>query len=70
MSINTPAKRSSALDHEEVWASGMPLPDGAVGQGDRQHLIWTYSGSGVSDIVFRVTLSPLGTRAGSRHEHL
>lgn len=44
MAIDTAAKRSSCLDHEEVWQFGMPLPDGAIGQGDRQHLVWTYSG--------------------------
>ena len=44
MAIDTAAKRSSALDHEEVWQWAAPLPDGAIGQGDRQHAIWTYSG--------------------------
>jgi len=44
MAIDSPAKRSSALDHEEVWQWGAPLPDGTIGQGDRQHSIWSYSG--------------------------
>lgn len=44
MAIDTAAKRSSALDHEEVWQWGTPLPDGTIGQGDRQHSIWSYSG--------------------------
>ena len=44
MPIDTAAKRSSALDHEEVWESGAPIPDGAISQGDRQHALWSYSG--------------------------
>ena len=42
--IDTAAKRSSALDHEEVWQFGLPIPDGSADQGDRQHLAWSYSG--------------------------
>ena len=44
MSIDTAAKRSSALDHEEPWQFGIPLPDGAISQADRQHLAFCYSG--------------------------
>ena len=44
MAIDTAAKRSSALDHEEPWQWGAPLPDGTIGQGDRQHSIFSYSG--------------------------
>lgn len=44
MAIDTAAKRSSSLDHEEPWQWGAPLPDGTIGQGDRQHSIWSYSG--------------------------
>ena len=42
--LDTAAKRNSGLDHEEVWQWGTPIPDGAIGQGDRQHSIWSYSG--------------------------
>jgi len=44
MAIDTAAKRSSALDHEEIYQFAAPLPDGTIGQGDRQHSIWSYSG--------------------------
>ena len=44
MAIDTAAKRSSSLDHEEPWTWGAPLPDGVIDQGDRQHSIWSYSG--------------------------
>src|SRR3972149_6490001 len=44
MAIDTAAKRSSCLDFEEVWTAGIPFPDGAVAQADRQHLLWSYSG--------------------------
>ena len=50
MAIDTAAKRSSCLDFEEVWTAGIPLPDGAVGQADRQHLLWSYSGILVSAV--------------------
>lgn len=48
--IDTAAKRSSALDHEEVWQAGIPLPDGAVSHGDRRHLLHSYGG--VSFVVY------------------
>lgn len=44
MAIDTAAKRSSALDFEEVWQTGAPLPDGAIAIGDRYHLAFSYSG--------------------------
>lgn len=44
MAMDTAAKRSSSLDHEEPWTWGAPLPDGVINQGDRQHSIWSYSG--------------------------
>ena len=44
MAIDTASKRSSALDFEEVWQAGVPLPDGAISQADRQHLAYSYSG--------------------------
>lgn len=44
MAIDTAAKRSSALDYEEVWQFGIPFPDGTISQADRQHLLWGYSG--------------------------
>ena len=48
MAIDTSAKRSSALDHEEPWQFGIPFPDGTISQADRQHLAHTYSGILVS----------------------
>lgn len=73
MAIDTAAKRSSCLDHEEVWQFGIPLPDGTIGQGDRQHLIWTYSGilaisavSAPGEIVFwRGSVDSTPTFSGS-----
>jgi hypothetical protein len=44
MAIDTAAKRVSSLDHEAVWAAGLPLPDGTIDAADRQHSLWTYSG--------------------------
>jgi len=44
MAIDTAAKRSSALDHEEPWQFGTPFPDGTISQADRQHLAHIYGG--------------------------
>lgn len=38
MAIDTASKRVSAL------RKTLPLPDGTIAQGDRQHIIWNYSG--------------------------
>ena len=54
MAIDTAAKRSSCLDFEEVWTAGIPFPDGAVAQADRQHLLWSYSGILVSPAAVSV----------------
>lgn len=38
MAVDTAAKRASAL------AMTLPIPDGTIDQGDRQHVLWTYGG--------------------------
>jgi hypothetical protein len=38
MAIDTAAKRVSAL------RKTLPLPDGAIAQPDRQHVLWQYNG--------------------------
>ncbi len=43
MAVDTRAKRFSIMD-SSIGASSMPLADGSFAQGDRQHLIWGYSG--------------------------
>lgn len=42
--MDTPSKRLSTLDWDQVWNSGLPIPDGSIGQGDRFQGTWTYSG--------------------------
>ena len=51
MAIDTAAKRSSALDHEEPWQFGIPFPDGTISQADRQHLAFCYSGITVVEVI-------------------
>lgn len=58
MAIDTASKRLSCLDYEEPWAEAMPIPDGTIDQGDRQHAIWSYSGILATGSVVPVT--PLG----------
>ncbi len=42
--MDTAAKRFSIMDSDCVFQSGIPVPDGAIAQGDRQHFLWGYSG--------------------------
>lgn len=42
MAIDTAAKRLRSLDHEEVWAEAMPIPDATIDTGDRWHASWSY----------------------------
>lgn len=65
MAIDTAAKRNSAMDHEEVWQFAAPLPDGAIGQGDRQHSIWSYSG-----ILATAAIIIPGIQFTPQYEHL
>ena len=44
MAIDTRDKRSSAIHPSSPWRCQFPLADGAIGQGDRQHTAWIYSG--------------------------
>ena len=42
---DTAAKRLSMLDWcSSPYGVALPFPDGAVAVGDRQHLLWSYSG--------------------------
>jgi hypothetical protein len=54
MAIDTDAKRSSALDHEEPWQFGIPLPIAVSTQADWQHLLHSYSG------ILATTAAPVG----------
>ena len=42
--MDTAAKRLSALDWDQPWNPGIPIPDGADSQSDRMHGLWTYNG--------------------------
>lgn len=44
MAIDTRNKRSSAIHTSSPWRCQLPLADGAIGQADRQHTAWIYSG--------------------------
>lgn len=37
MALDTVGKRQSAIAISSPWRSSLPIPDGTVGQGDRQH---------------------------------
>lgn len=42
--IDTPAKRASLIGYGLPFRLALPIPDGTIGQGDRQHLVGLYSG--------------------------
>jgi hypothetical protein len=44
MPVDTALKRSSAVGVLLPWRSSFPLPDGALGQADRQVIAGVYSG--------------------------
>ena len=59
MAIDTRNKRSSAIFIGSPWRGMLPLPDGTIGQADRQHAAFLYSGilaaivSEQADTVYR-----------------
>ena len=42
--LDTPSKRASSVQILVPSMVAPPLPDGALDQGDRQHIAWSYSG--------------------------
>ena len=42
--LDTTSKRRSSVQVISPWLLAPVLPDGTVGQGDRQHVAWTYAG--------------------------
>ena len=42
--LDTRSKRASSVGFWKPYALALPLPDGSIGQGDRQHSAWDYSG--------------------------
>lgn len=40
MALDTQAKRASAIGVSSPWRSIVPVPDGAIGQGDRQTIAY------------------------------
>lgn len=44
MAVDTQAKRRSIVNLGCPWRGVLPIPDGTIGQGDRQTLLGLYSG--------------------------
>jgi len=44
MPVDSRNKRSSAIAIASPWRGQLALPDGAIGQADRQHAAFHYSG--------------------------
>ena len=42
--LDTRSKRASSVQILKPYALDLVLPDGALDQGDRQHIPWAYSG--------------------------
>jgi hypothetical protein len=54
MAIDTATKRASVLHLSRAFA--LPVPDGSIINGDRQHLGWAYSG--ISTMVVLPSADP------------
>lgn len=48
--LDTASKRISSVGLFRTMLA-LPIPDGTIGQGDRQHIAWTYSGVSASVAV-------------------
>ncbi len=44
MAVDSASKRLSILNMTTAWRGSLPLPDGTIDGGDRQHLLNAYSG--------------------------
>ena len=55
MALDTANKRSSAVNVASPWRGMLPLPDGAIGKADRQHVGLHYASAGAT----KVRLLPL-----------
>jgi len=71
MAIDTRNKRASAIDIESPWRDSLPLADGAIGQADRQHAAFLYSGiladaPVVAATIYLPRLDIYGSRAAKR----
>lgn len=53
MALDSRSKRASSVGIGLLWLLAPPLPDGTIGQGDRQHIAISYSGilAGELDVV-------------------
>jgi hypothetical protein len=57
MALNTASKRASSVGLLSSFILAPPLPDGVIDQGDRQHIIGSYSG--ILAVEAEVTLARL-----------
>lgn len=52
--MNTRSKRASSVNFLKPYALALVLPDGTIGQADRQHSVWDYSG--ISSAIIPATV--------------
>jgi hypothetical protein len=66
MAIDSISKRASAINVACPWRSSLPIPDGAISQGDRQHAAEMYSGIlAGSHVPAKLVVSEGSIRIGS-----
>jgi hypothetical protein len=58
MPVDTRSKRAGSVQVLGPAVLAPPAPDGTIGQGDRQHIAWSYSG-----ILAAAAVTHLGTRS-------
>lgn len=57
--MNTRSKRASSVGFWKPYVMALPLPDGTISQGDRQHSAWDYSGILASGALSPVVIIPI-----------
>jgi len=58
--LDTRSKRASSAQMLLPFVLALPAPDGTIGQADRQHAIWTYSG--IVSVVIAIKAFVAGAR--------
>ncbi len=44
MAIDTDTKKLAIMEWCSIWEPGLPLSPGTIGQAEKQHFLWGYSG--------------------------
>ena len=68
MAVDTASKRASSMQVLLPWVVAPPIPDGAISQGDRQHVAWSYAGILAAEAAVEATPRVEGYRFRSIYD--